>query len=293
MKKYKIIDVTEWKISKGYLKGTKEKEGLTNPVNEELVMFKEPAENSGDVWSEKLASEIGLFLGFNVQKVDIAKNGDKYGALIYYSLNLNEEKLLEGADLIKSEKKFNEYKRNGYDFQLIEKTLERFGSNLINCFLEIIVFDILIGNTDRHSQNWGLIVDTNDKVRVAPAYDNSSSLGREFHSNYLKVEMKIKDENAFKSYCNSKKGSYMIGWNGEYKIPHFRFLELIYEVYPFKIKTYIEKIRKLSDDKIEEIVEAIPNEIMKDINKKFAKKILKYRRDYMLAYIEKGEKNEI
>ena len=46
-------------------------------------------------------------------------------------------------------------------------------------FIDILIFDALIGNCDRHSENWGLVGNTNSdglKNRLAPAYDNAASL---------------------------------------------------------------------------------------------------------------------
>lgn len=290
MEEYKIIDVTNWKRTSIYLKGTKEKTDLMEPDTERRAMFKEPAEGSGDIWSEKIASEIGKIIEFDVQEVELAKFDKKYGNIVYYSIDLKEEELKEGADLIKSdEPNFNEWRNHGYDFQLIEKTLGQYNNKLIIEFLKIIVFDILIGNTDRHSQNWGIVINGNN-IRMATAYDNSSSLGREFHSNKNKSEIKLKDEKSFKAYCHSKKGSYMIGWKGIYGIPHFEFLELLYEEYPEEISINIKKLKKLSDEVILKIVRLIPKDIMKEVNKQLTIKILKYRRDYMIEFIEKKYK---
>ena len=46
---------------------------------------------------------------------------------------------------------------------------------------ETITFDALIGNTDRHSENWGFVVDQSvageASYSLAPAFDNGTSLG--------------------------------------------------------------------------------------------------------------------
>lgn len=42
-------------------------------------------------------------------------------------------------------------------------------------FLPVMVFDFLIGNTDRHQSNWALIME-DKKFSLSPLYDNSSSL---------------------------------------------------------------------------------------------------------------------
>lgn len=50
-----------------------------------------------------------------------------------------------------------------------------------------LVFDALVGNTDRHHQNWGVLWDrralsenpTRFTFQLAPTFDHGSSLGRE------------------------------------------------------------------------------------------------------------------
>ncbi len=46
---------------------------------------------------------------------------------------------------------------------------------------ETLAFDTLIGNTDRHSENWGFLIrwgaDGRPSYELAPAFDNGSSLG--------------------------------------------------------------------------------------------------------------------
>jgi hypothetical protein len=52
----------------------------------------------------------------------------------------------------------------------------------------VIVFDALIGNTDRHPENWGIIwrgYGSGARCRLSPAYDNGTSLGYEFADDRL------------------------------------------------------------------------------------------------------------
>lgn len=48
---------------------------------------------------------------------------------------------------------------------------------------EVFLFDALIGNTDRHQDNWGILIDLDDSdpisTRLAPIFDNGTSLGHE------------------------------------------------------------------------------------------------------------------
>lgn len=54
----------------------------------------------------------------------------------------------------------------------------------IEDWTRIFTFDALLGNTDRHQENWGLIYSSDSKARaitfaLSPAFDNGTSLGHE------------------------------------------------------------------------------------------------------------------
>ena len=64
---------------------------------------------------------------------------------------------------------------------LNEKSL--LSDDWLQIWAKILTFDALIGNTDRHQDNWGLIwTFSGDKgltARIAPAFDNGTSMGHE------------------------------------------------------------------------------------------------------------------
>lgn len=51
----------------------------------------------------------------------------------------------------------------------------------VKVFSGYLVFDVLVGNTDRHHENWGIVLNLKGKavaVTLAPTFDHASSLGR-------------------------------------------------------------------------------------------------------------------
>lgn len=46
-------------------------------------------------------------------------------------------------------------------------------------FVGYLMLDAWIGNTDRHHENWGLLVIPPRRIELAPTFDHASSLGRE------------------------------------------------------------------------------------------------------------------
>lgn len=60
----------------------------------------------------------------------------------------------------------------------IGDTLKKFGEEIYQEFVDMLVFDALIYNTDRHTGNFGLLLDnnTNQIIGFAPIFDNGLSL---------------------------------------------------------------------------------------------------------------------
>ena len=76
-----------------------------------------------------------------------------------------------------------------HNFQTIITICEEFVTggqlqpNWMQYWAEVFLFDALIGNTDRHQDNWGFVVTLNQSEeissRLAPIFDNGTSLGHE------------------------------------------------------------------------------------------------------------------
>ncbi|WP_077612891.1 HipA domain-containing protein [Clostridium sp. Marseille-P2415] len=74
-------------------------------------------------------------------------------------------------------------------------------------WIEMLFFDFLIGNTDRHQNNWALLTTSNgSRVRRSPLYDNGSSLC----CYVLEEDISLllgKDTNRFKTLIDTKSRS--------------------------------------------------------------------------------------
>lgn len=62
-------------------------------------------------------------------------------------------------------------------------------------FWNMFVVDALIGNTDRNNSNWGIIVDTEGRKRIAPVYDNGNCLNCKWDDG--KIESVLSDQQKF------------------------------------------------------------------------------------------------
>lgn len=115
-----------------------------------------------EFWSEVIAFELGSMLGFNILRYDVAVDGEVMGCICETMINSEEEELIEGVKYLQAFSPTYDPsakdQQNRYSFQLILNSLEnaRLKKEIDN-IIEIIVFDALIGNSDRHQENWAMI----------------------------------------------------------------------------------------------------------------------------------------
>lgn len=170
----KLYDISHWSEQSWWnTGGTRDKKIYLNPDDLELYYFKQSFKKGQrdykhEFWSEIIASEIGELLGFKVLSYQIAIRGEVVGCISKSMINQTSEELVEGGKYLQAFD--NTFKpedlklRNQYNFELIRKALVSFNKeNHLLQFIETIVFDAIIGNSDRHQENWA-IINTHSKI---------------------------------------------------------------------------------------------------------------------------------
>lgn len=152
--------------------GTRAKKYLQSPDGRfyyfKRSQYKEATENKlgkdfkYEFWSEVIAYETGKLLGFSMLRYDIATFGDIMGCISESMINSEEEDLIEGVKYLQAfaptYDPADKSHQNRYTFQIIENALEKAKlKDAIENIIEIIIFDSLIGNGDRHQENWAVI----------------------------------------------------------------------------------------------------------------------------------------
>jgi hypothetical protein len=164
----KLYNISDWSEQSWWnTGGTRDKKIYLNPEDGELYYFKQSFKKGQrdykyEFWSEIIASEIGVMLEFDVLRYDIAIRGNVVGCISKSMINQASEELVEGGKYLQAfDNTFNPEnvkQRNQYTFELIVGALNLFQKeNHLAELIEVIVFDALIGNSDRHQENWGLI----------------------------------------------------------------------------------------------------------------------------------------
>lgn len=166
-----FTDISEWDV-KIYesTTGTRSKQIVIQPNSDKEFFFKGSKElDTGEIrysmefWSEIASSKIGQFLGFPILDYNIAFSKDtkqKVGCISASMVDDTKNNLTEGVVYLTGHRSsYNpEIDKKEYTFQFILETLKAFKlEKHLDKFLEMLVFDALVGNSDRHQENWGII----------------------------------------------------------------------------------------------------------------------------------------
>ena len=201
-----IVTLDGWQLDQDNpfgLPGAKPKRIFTcpNPVPQPFLigghryLFKEPPGwRAPQIWSEVIAYELSRELGLPVPPAFLALgpgNGSPGVLIEFFYGHPGDEKrrYVDGIELLQG---------RGFGVNFIHGSLKDNIklSRLLGVpewrdwWCRTVAFDALIGNTDRHSQNWGTLVrppsDGRDsEYRMAPAFDNGTSLGYNFPEEQL------------------------------------------------------------------------------------------------------------
>jgi hypothetical protein len=143
-----------------------------------------------------------------------------------------------------------------------------------------LVFDALIGNTDRHHQNWGVVLAPKTPakaerppliLRLAPTFDHASSLGRELSDS---ARERYGTETALQRYIRNGKGGIFGEANTRHGLSPIAVAELLAVRYPKFFKPWQTRVSRLLAQDLNAIISRIPDERISTAGRKFALALL-------------------
>ena len=156
-------------------------------------------------------------------------------------------------------------RRNGIEESSVFDALM---SKLYSYFL----LDGLIGNTDRHHDNWMLKYESragSADLSVAPSFDHGSSLGRELSDKSREYKMRNREVLA---YLHSPKPARRLFWNENPKPDRspLALACLMVQCEPRLTRRAIDRIASVSETDFRTIIDRVPSEFMTEPAKDFA-----------------------
>ncbi|WP_144408697.1 hypothetical protein [Chromobacterium vaccinii] len=301
-KKYTIMEITA-QMDDVEQVGTKEKYWFN--FNSKPWLLKLSRELSGEHWAEKAAEQVCELIQLPHARYELAKHYDKIGIASEsflpddkYSLILGNELLVSLHDdypKLAGPSKFLKTKDHN-----IYRVLAALKSDSIKAplgladatsmsacevFTGYLMLDAFIGNQDRHDENWALIQDNTTGNRyLAPTFDHASGFActerDEKRISRLKTNDKGYSVEAFAR--KSRSGLYRsqtdkktLGTVDAFRIAASKNKEAAI--------FWLDKLAKINDEKIMEILKMMPDEIISDPAILFSTRMLVENRRELLC----------
>jgi hypothetical protein len=196
--------------------------------------------------TEYVIGQLGEVLGLNMAKTRLVLLKGEVRFLSAYFLKKGQE-LIHGAEIYGSYlddsgfiKEIDKQKRETEFFTYQEAILAlrhvfpEDAERIIYEFTKMLLFDSVLGNSDRHFYNWGVVRTLNGRRSpyFSPVYD--SARGLFWNTAEAALHSRMQQNQLDKSYVqryavNSKP---KLGWDGERDINHFKFVELLVSKHP-------------------------------------------------------------
>lgn len=278
-----------WKINIENM-GTKKKFWYLEPSLERKWLFKYPRSGSGEHWAEKIPSEIANRMAIDHARIELAECEGLVGSASK-SFSVDQWMLYHGNQLLNSlDDDYDPTRRWNHQMHTVERI---FGSLAILSpdpiqekglmrLVQYLVLDAVIGNVDRHHENWGILCrKTNDhwSFCLAPTFDHASSLGRELSDNAgRRNRARYLDELGIDHYVNRAKGAVYVDESCPHAPSPLELVRLCLGVPTYR-KYFTSAIRRLEGLRpgiIEEVVESVPSDWMTPVARRFAISLMCY-----------------
>ena len=287
-------------------RGSRRKFWISIEGEPNLWLLKFPRPNTGEHWAEKIAAEVGNLVGVDCARVELADCGGELVTVCEsfdpgnrdeldenfhepWDLPGKETFFLAGCDVLAwnddrydVETRFGQRDHNVGNIVRAVKTLFRNSSfpaggqvdDILQALATYAVLDGLIGNMDRHHENWMLKVElvvATAWMSAAPSYDHASSLGRELENERRK---RILGSGGILNYLRRGHGG-VFGDGQQNRAPSPLYTaKNISQRWPDYTQSTLQRIDELPDSEFRTAIDRVPTEFMSDIAKEFAYQII-------------------
>lgn len=257
------------------------------------VLWKEARLGTGEDWSEKVAYHIARQLEVPCPRVELAKLGTQRGILSWDFLHhtsstgeVTRSTLVHGNDVLwgfdNTYPKEVRYDAKRHTIEAVHDALttilpasdrEPSGAvaDFFDTFVGYLLLDALIGNTDRHHENWGVELSRQGDrryARLAPSYDHASSLGRELNDTRRRERMDGSSRATVASYANKAQSAFW-ALDGSRKLSPLEALAVGARLRPNSFLVWCDRLKAISIKQFASYVQRVPEHLLSPIGKRY------------------------
>lgn len=290
---YFVRTVTGGMILQDEQLGTKDKYWCRFPDRPEgekwLLKLPRQEDEKAEHLAEKIACEVAKLVGVPCAEVELAEYEGIRGTV---SRNMVPQRrsLVHGNEIIAG-------RVTGYDPERKRRTSDHTWERIVEAieaicgghcdsdleqFAGYLVLDALVGNTDRHHENWGFLrreragrVD----YSLAPSFDHASSLGREMKDERRK---RLLAEGQLEArYIRQARGGIYLKELGENKVPPLVLVESLAVIHPRLFSPWLQKLSHATDEAVCAILQRMPPGWITSAQAEFASAIIAISRNVL------------
>ncbi len=242
-------------------------------------------------WGEIIAYRFGSVIGVKVPPAHIGlstiyeENVDTYAALIEWFYDESKDIYITGEQIMVGLiEDFDTEKGRKHNFKAIRDFFKD-RKEVLNYWAGVLTFDTLIGNTDRHQENWGLVLKNaksnpkeSGEVYPSPAFDNGTALGYEISEK--KIDKYI-DTNRLERYLVDKRARHHMKWSLDERgqLNFYEFVRKFAIDFP-QVKPIIANRLSFTYDQVEKVLSPLVDAISDPMYKLTQKRL-----DFILKMI--------
>jgi hypothetical protein len=148
-------------------------------------------------------------------------------------------------------------------------------------FVGYLMLDTLIGNSDRHDQNWGVVVCGGD-IHLQPTYDHASSLGRLLSEEACNVKLTTRDQQQSVASYVLKARSALFPINGTKTLSTIEAFQAAARRDPTAARFWLRRAADLSEAAIWNTIDLVDATRMGPSAKQFAFQMLTLNKQRLL-----------
>lgn len=249
-----------------------------------------------ETFTELFNNQLGEALGFEMAHSGVAR----LDAELYFltkNFRLRDESLVHGSLMIeqvfgaKQETERIHYKSEQafYSIDFLKEVIEAFCKSeatvVFAKFIDMLIFDALLGSMDRHAQNWGVLQATSlpERYRFSPIFDSARALLWSLPE--AKLLEYNEDKQLVQRYVDSSKPC--IGPPRNHPkvnaCNHFDVVESLVTLYPHLTKSSLARVSERAVSAATKLLDSFPYiRYLSAVRRRLMLKVLRIRADKMI-----------
>ncbi|MEM7675000.1 MAG: hypothetical protein AAF449_03255 [Myxococcota bacterium] len=274
------------------LLGTKPKfwfreETPPSPEASEFLLFKRGRSNED--WSEKVAEVVANAIGLPTASVELAMCAGEIGTVSRSFLAAGDQ-MYHGNELLLA--RDSDYPLSG-TYRIRQHTVESMFDAIVwnaagvppgfegawhdfdGCDLMVgyLALDVLIGNTDRHHENWA-VIRRGPSAFIAPTYDHAASLGRNETPRRIAERLDGPDPRVTVEAYVARGRSALYDPTSARALTTLQAFERAASIRPSAAEYWRSRVRAVPVDGLAALVDQVPDDRISPLSRRFAQAIL-------------------